>query len=117
MSPFDDVDAIVGDDVVGAAAVGTGNVNLVVFRVERRVFIGVVVVDVERAQIVELAFPQHAAGVDVAGTQAVHPLDEQSSADDLLRRTVAVSRQHVHVAAAAEPQHAQRQLDAADRST
>jgi hypothetical protein len=62
---LDDVHAVVGNDVIGAAGVGTGNMHLIVARVERSITVGRVVVDVEHPQILKLALPQHPPGVNV----------------------------------------------------
>ena len=63
---FHDVNAIGRGNKICPAGVRTGNVVLVVLRIKRRVFVGVVVVDVVGAQVFEFPFPQRAAGVDIA---------------------------------------------------
>ncbi len=105
-----DIDGVGGGDVIAAAAIRSGDVLLIVGRAQRRVRVGLVVIDPERAEIAEVVFPQHAAGVHIARADAVHALDEKASADDLLGRSVAVARQHVEVRAAAKPQDAERRL-------
>ena len=65
---------------------------------------------VEGSEAGEFAFPDQAARVDVHAPQHVGPFDEQPASGDLRTRPVAVSRQHLVVCGAAEPQDAQRGL-------
>ena len=110
---FDQVNAIIRGDIVGATPVRAGNMNLVVLWIQRCVFVSLVVVDIERAQIFEFAFPKYTTGIHVTGAQAIHALNEQPAAYHLLWRTMTVAWQDIHVATAAEPQHTQRQFDTA----
>ena len=66
---FHDVNAIGRGNKICPAGVRAGKVVLVVSGVQRRVFVGVVVVDVVGAQVFEFPFPQCAAGVDIACRQ------------------------------------------------
>ena len=77
--------------------------NLVVSGIQRSVFVGFIVVNVVGAEIFKVAYPEHATGVNIASTQFINALNEQTTVDDLLGRPVSVSRQNIHVAAAAEP--------------
>ncbi len=88
----------------GVDAVGRGG-EVAAERVRARLVRGVVV---DRAEAGQIALPQHSPGVDVLRADAVGALDEEAPSDDLLRRTVAVARQDVHVRGAAEPQQAKR---------
>ena len=105
-----DIHGVGSGHVVRAAAVRAGDVFLVVRDAQRRVRIGLVVIDPERAEVAEVVFPNHAAGVHVARADAVHALDEKASGDDLLGRSVPVAWQHVEIRVAAKPQDAERCL-------
>ncbi len=82
--------------------------DLVVFGIERHVFVGVVIEDIERAEILEFAFPEHPPGVHITCAQRVHPLNEQPAADHLFRWSMTMTGKHVGIAAAAEPQQSKR---------
>ncbi len=98
-----DVNPIGRDDIVRTARVGAGNVDLIVSCLKRCLFVGLVKVDVIGSQILEFAFPQHPARVDIAGGEQIHSLNDQSAPDHLLGRTMAMPRQHIGVTAAAKP--------------
>ena len=104
------VDVLAGQDVVGAAGVGALGMALVGRPLQRPVAVRGVVIDAEGPQLLraELRLPELAAGVDVAGDEAIQPLDHQPAARDLLGRAVPVTGQHVLVRIAAEPEDAQR---------
>ena len=106
------IHGILGGDVVRAAAVRTGNVLLVVGRAQRRVRVALVEVDAERAEVGELGFPEQPAGVNIAGAEAVHALQNHPPADDLLGRAMTVTRENVEVRVAAKPQQAERSAHA-----
>ncbi len=110
VATLDDVDSVLGGDEVRAACVRPRNVHLVVLRVGRRVFVSLVVIDAEGFVPLQRHSPQHTTGVNVAGTQRFHSLDDQPAGDDLFRRAVPVTGQHIHIGAAAEPEDAQREL-------
>ena len=77
------------------------------------VAVRLVVIDAEGPQLLraELRLPELAAGVDVAGDEAIQPFDHEPATRDLLGRAVPVTGQHVLVRIAAEPQDAQRKPD------
>ena len=64
--------------------------DLVVGWIERRFLIRLVEVNAKVAQVGEVAFPQHSAGIDITCTEAVYSLDEQSPTHNLFRRSVPV---------------------------
>ena len=103
-----EVNAIVGDDIIRTAPVGAWNMNLIVFWIQRRIFVGRIEIDIKGSQILEIAFPDHATRVDIATTEAIHPLDIEPSTDNLFRWTVSMTWQHIHIAASTKPQHTQR---------
>ena len=105
-----DVDTVRRDHEVGPSSVCAGYVHLVVECTQRRVLVGLVVVDTEGAHIRDIAFPQQPARVHVASTKAVDALDEEPASHDLFRRAVPVAGQHVRIAGAAKPEQAERQF-------
>ena len=100
-------------NVVGATTVCSGNVNLVVLGIQRRIFKCFIVVDIERTKVFELTFPKHSAGVNVAGAKTIDALNKKSPADDLFGWAVTMSRKDIQITAATKPQHTKWQFDAA----
>ncbi len=105
-----DVNAIHGGHVVAAGVVGAGDVLLVIATVIRVGIVAFVVVAAEGIEVGQFFTPEQAARVDIAGAHKPDTLDEETSTDDLLRRTIRVPGQHVEVGGSPKPKQAERRL-------
>ena len=92
--------------VVFAATV-PAEVDLVIGGVEGGVRVRLVVIDLKGSEVFEFSFPQDAPRIDISSAETVHALDDQPASDHLFGRSVAVTRQDIHIAAASEPEDSQ----------
>ena len=108
-----DINGVLGSNVVGASTIGTGDVFLIVRRIEWRVFVSLVVVNPEGTEIFEATNPEDAAGVDIASTDAIDAFNKHTPSDHLLGRSVAVAGKNIHVRTATKPENAERKFEPA----
>ena len=72
---------------------------------------GLVVIHVEGIQLRQILAPDHAAGIDISGTEHVDALQKQPSAHHLLRWPMPVTGQDVQVRRSPKPEQSQWRFD------